>query len=219
MLKNILALIFISIFSSTSFADYYYSDYNNREYEVTVFNITKGQTFTPVLSATHSPAIQFFELGSAASEPLAILAEAGNVAPLKEVLDNSDLVNSTTNTEGLLTPGNSVTFNITGNPRSRISLAAMLIPTNDTFFAINTAKLPRRGTRTYFAKAYDAGSENNDEICASIPRPACGGEGVSEADGEGYVHISAGIHGEAELLRSAYDWRDAVAKVVVRRVR
>lgn len=45
----------------------------------------------------------------------------------------------------------------------------------------------------------------NDEFCSNIPGPHCGGEGYSVNDGEGYVHIHAGIHGTAELSSADYD--------------
>ncbi len=215
MLKKIVALAVTLFIVSPAFAD----NYGSRTYEVTVINITKGQTFTPILSATHKSNIQFFELGDIASAPLATLAESGDIAPLQAVLDGSDLVADTAATAGLLAPGNSVTFEISGKRHLRLSLAAMLIPTNDTFVALERVRLPRHGSRSYFAKAYDAGSETNDELCVNIPGPACGGEGASDDDdGEGHIHISAGIHGEGDLPVSTYDWRDAVAKVIVRRV-
>ena len=48
-----------------------------RTYAVTITNITAGQVFTPVLVATHTSEIGFFELGSAPSDQLADLAEGG----------------------------------------------------------------------------------------------------------------------------------------------
>lgn len=216
MIRKTCLLAITLLLSTTAFATtkYHYA----KQYEVTVTNITKGQSFTPVLSATHSSKIQFFELGNPASDELAELAEGGNVAPLKEALEASGLAVDSTMTDGLLSPGSSVTFTLNAYPYSRLSVAAMLIPTNDTFMAINKARLPFRGTKTYYAKAYDAGSEMNDELCANIPGPACGGEGGSASEGEGYIYISPGIHGEGDLAASAYDWRDVVAKVEVRRV-
>ncbi|MBF7074741.1 spondin domain-containing protein [Glaciecola sp. MH2013] len=222
MKKRILAsLALLAVSTSNASANYYQSE---RSYEVTVTNMTKGQTFTPVLSATHKRAISFFELGQAASAPLAELAESGNPTPLKDVLDGApSLVSASNATEGLLAPGESVTFDISSSRRfNRFSLAAMLIPTNDTFVSVNSVRLPAWGSRTYMASAYDAGSEANDELCANIPGPACGGAGASPSasDGdEGFVHIASGIHGEGDLLPSVYDWRDAVAKIEIRRVR
>ena len=51
-------------------------------YTVTVTNITQGQTFTPILVTTHNPSIALFELGTAASTELEILAEGGATGPL-----------------------------------------------------------------------------------------------------------------------------------------
>lgn len=194
---------------------------HSRTYEVTVTNITKGETFTPILGASHKRQIGFFELGDPALPELAALAESGNVAPLKTLLDSLDnLVKDTATTEGLLGPGETVTFTIDSARRNaNLSLAAMLIPTNDTFMSIDTVRLPSWGSKTFYANAYDAGSETNDEICANIPGPQCGGDGPSPADeGEGFVHVAAGIHGEGDLAVSTYDWRGPVAKVTITRV-
>jgi hypothetical protein len=200
-----------------------------KTYEITVTNITKGQTFTPILAATHKPDISIYTLGSAASDELAALAESGNPGPLSDMLlAHPDSVSGTAHTDGLLpngllTPGQSVTYEVTGEKQYRmLSMAAMLLPTNDSFLALNTVKLPKNGqdTRVYFAHAYDAGSEANDELCVNIPGPPCFGAHLSDpADSdEGYVHISPGTHGEADLARSMHDWRGAVAKITVRRV-
>lgn len=79
-------------------------------------------------------------------------------------------------------------------------MAAMILPTNDSFVALDSVALPLWGSRTYYAKSYDAGSENNDELCASIPGPQCGGDGEFTAvDGEGFVYISNGMHGIGDL--------------------
>ena len=77
----------------------------------------------------------------------------------------------------------------------------MLIPTNDAFVALNGVSLPRanRSTVVHMAVAYDAGSESNDEVCANIPGPVCGGDGSSDGDGEGYVHVHSGILAESAL--------------------
>ena len=186
-------------------------------YEVTVTNITKGMNFTPLLGVAHPRSVSLFQIGEPASESLAALAEGGAVAPLMEDLAG---VASTAASEGLLAPGASTTFTLTADhPGLSFSLASMLLPTNDTFLAINGFRLPYYGSRTYVAKAFDAGSETNDELCANIPGPTCGGAPLSPEDaGEGYVFPSPGVHGEADLSRSEYQFAGPVAKVVVKRV-
>jgi hypothetical protein len=102
-------------------------------------------------------------------------------------------------------------------PFDWISFAGMLIPTNDSFVALDAAKLPEGNAAAFYtAYAWDAGSEVNDELCANIPGPTCGGEGASAADGEGFVHISRGIHGIGDLEAAEYDWRNPAASVRVR---
>src|SRR6266516_6429468 len=57
-----------------------------QRFEVTVTNLTRGQTFTPILVASHQQGVRLFALGQPASEPLATLAEEGNAAPLAALL-------------------------------------------------------------------------------------------------------------------------------------
>ena len=74
-------------------------------------------------------------------------------------------------------------------------------------------------TATAVSPVYDAGSEINDELCISIPGPVCGGAAISPEDGEGYVHIHAGIHGIGDLAPATYDWRNPAARISVVRVK
>ncbi|MEE8338660.1 MAG: spondin domain-containing protein, partial [Xanthomonadales bacterium] len=119
---------------------------------------------------------------------------------------------------GLLLPGESVTVEIQGNGRfNRLSITSMLIPTNDTFVGLRSMKLPSRSSMAA-VPAFDAGTETNDEDCTNIPGPDCGGEGYNVAGGEGFVYISNGISGIDDLAPSAFDWRNPVARVVVKHV-
>ena len=38
---------------------------------------------------------------------------------------------------------------------------------------------------------------------------------AQDAPGEGFIHVHRGIHGEEDLSRRAYDWRNPVAEVFV----
>ena len=193
------------------------------QYEVSITNITAGQTFTPQLVVSHKRRASLFELGGEASEALEILAEDGDTGPLID-----DLVNDSTQAEtigGLLGPGETASIALSAVPRwDVLSVAAMLIPTNDTFVALDGVALPRRGSRSYLAQAYDAGTEFNDQSCANMPGPRCGGEGFNAAGGEGFVHVGNGFHTleqveSAEILGpQVYDWRNPVARITVRRI-
>lgn len=190
-------------------------------YEVTLTNITPGQAFTPQLVVIHPGDIALFQLGEPASMELEMMAEGGDTMPLTDAV--SAVASHADTIQGLLMPGSSVTTEITGNSGEVLSLAAMLIPTNDTFVALNGMPLPAEGSVTYYLKAYDAGTEENDQNCRSIPGPRCGGEGyngeVSEGD-EGFVHVSNGFHRlPGNTLRpNTYDWRNPVARLTVTRM-
>lgn len=195
----------------------------DREYEVTVTNLTRGQSFTPVFAATHRPGPHLFEVGAKASDDLAALAEGGDTAPLVATFGADPAVSEAkTATNSLLGPGQTVKFTVMAKRGNNylLSLAAMLIPTNDAFVAVKELRLPSSGETMVMVPAYDAGSEPNDELCANIPGPVCGGVGLSTGvDGEGFVHIHAGIHGSGELIAADYDWRNPVAKITVKRMR
>ena len=201
-------------------------DHEGGRFEVKITNLTRGQQFTPILVASHNSSVKLFQLGNPASAELATLAEQGNTTPLAVALAALPGTGQVVTGSGLTNPGASVTLIVEGRRGfGLMSIAAMLIPTNDAFFALNGVALPRgNDTLTFTAPAYDSGSERNDELCASIPGPffaECGGSGGggAPAGGEGYVHIHAGIHGVGDLDAATRDWRNPVALITVRRLR
>jgi hypothetical protein len=187
--------------------------------QVTITNITKGQTFTPIMVAVHKPGVHIFELGASASVELEQLAEGGSTAPLEAALLANPLVKTAVDTGAALPPGQSVTITVPASGQfSQVSIAAMLIPTNDGFFAVDAVQTSHQQAITVFAPAYDAGTEMNDELCIHIPGgDGCSGEGFnpSRAGAEGYVHIHEGIHGIGDLPATTYDWRNPVALVTI----
>lgn len=199
---------------------------NAADFEVTITNLTRGQQFTPILVATHKAGVKLFHLGQPASPELATLAEEGNTVPLAGLLTAMPDVLDVTNASGLLNPGASVTLKVkTRGTFNHLSVASMLIPSNDGFFALNGVKGPwDQEVMTHTSVAYDAGSERNDELCAHIPGPSfveCGGPGGGGAPmggEEGYVHVHAGIHGIGDLNAAERDWRNPVARIVIRRL-
>ena len=217
LVKALLATLLLFT-AAASQASYY--GHAERNYKVSITNITKAVIFTPILITTHTRRADVFEVGEAASDELATVAESGSIDPLMTALLASPEVTSVKGSGGLLMAGETVEMTIRGSRRNVFSLASMLLPTNDTFVGLDGVRLPRYGSVTYYARAYDAGSETNDELCVSIPGPQCGGEGLSPADvGEGYIYPSPGLHGEGDLSLAAYNWQGPVAKVVITRLR
>jgi hypothetical protein len=194
------------------------------QYEVTVTNLTPGQTFTPILVASHKAGVSLFTLGEPASVEMETVAEGGDTGPLAALLSGMPEVLDVTTGSDPLPPGQSQTFTVrTQGQFDRISATAMLVPTNDGFFAINGAKGPRgQKTSTLFSSAYDAGGEVNDELCIHIPGPptVCMGEGFnpSRAGDVNFVHIHRGILGVGDLNPAIFDWANPVAKVTIRRI-
>jgi hypothetical protein len=96
-----------------------------------------------------------------------------------------------------------------------VTIASMAINTNDAFIAINSMAL-KAGDRVT-SVGYDAGSEENNELCTSIPGPACPANSgnVRDGNGEGFVHVSRGVHGIEDLDASTQDWRNPMMLVNV----
>jgi len=192
-------------------------------YAVTVTNLTRGEPFTPIMVATHTKGVQAFKLGDPASMELAAIAEGGDFGPLSTMLTDSGAAYDIATNGGLLAPGASITIMVKmADDFNYVTVTSMLIPTNDAFIAANGVKGPKgkHGSMVVMSPAYDAGSEPNDELCANIPGPACGGFGPSpDASGEGYVHIHAGIQGIGDLTSADYDWRNPTAKIVIKRMK
>jgi hypothetical protein len=65
---------------------------------------------------------------------------------------------------------------------------------------------------------YDAGTEENNELCTSMPGPACAAidsENVHSGGGEGVVHVHRGFFGVGDLPQAGYDWRNPMVLVEV----
>lgn len=188
-------------------------------YEVTITNVTKGQIFAPALVVTHDGTFSLFELGEPASMELAHLAEEGDPGLLAAAAKADSGTLYTNTSGGLLMPGDSTTVVIAADTyHPYISVAGMLVSTNDGFFAIRDAMTPL-GTSRQLARVYDAGSEFNSEDCMFIPGPPCGMGGSHDpAPAEGDVRVHEGIHGIGGLAPAMFDWRGGAAEITIKRM-
>ena len=194
---------------------------NLTTYKITLTNITPGQPIAPIMVATHRAGMSFFQVGETPPAELANLAEAGDGHPMADKLSTmKGVTEASVGTTGT-PPGGSSSVVITANEGDHLSLGAMLGNTNDAFVALTDVQLPSgKHAKRYMAPAYDAGTETNDELCATVPGPACGGEALSPSDsGEGFVSIHNGIHGIGGLSAAELDWRNPVAKIVIERMK
>ena len=188
-------------------------------FEVTVTNLTRGQPISPLLVVTHDAKTALFVPGQAASPELALMAEDGDNSQLAALASSLPGVHAVASGAAPIGPGGSETVVVaaTGN-RRHLSLAGMLVNTNDAFMALDSLELTSQDT-VVNAVAYDAGSEFNSESCAFIPGPACNNPFQHDPTAaEGFVYVSNGIQGVGDLAPELYDWRNPVARIQIRRL-
>jgi hypothetical protein len=227
--KYYFSVIFIVIFilaSGLSFADE--ARYKKTiKFKVTITNLTRGQVFSPPIAMGHDGKFRLFKLGEEASDELAALAEGGDTGPLVDLIKGRYPYAVAGDA---IPPGGSgwVILEISKRDRLRfISVAGMLVSTNDAFFAARDVWFLGRRNVIVEAAAYDAGSEINNEECKDIPGPPCGDPNEHpDVEAEGYVHVHAGIYGIApivdedapRLVPAERNWNNPVAKITIRRI-
>lgn len=187
--------------------------------EVKITNLSAKVVLTPPIVAASRGQITVFQLTEPASEALEMLAEEGLTDELAMMFQEHNA--SVAQADGPILPGQTLTLYVSGHRYARISLASMILPTNDGFVALNSKRIRPYGTTTTFLSAYDAGTELNDEDCANIPGPLpCGGGvGYDPASGEEFVYPHPGTHGENEISAEDFSWADPVAMVTTRIVK
>ena len=195
--------------------------HGERTFRVTITNLTEGQLMTPFVVATHSWRTSIFRPWRPASDGLQALAENGGVPALVAELESNPRVGDVQVAGGgPIAPGGSVTVDVTSERGSRfISLAGMLICTNDGFGGISTRWLNPYRTRTLYGYAWDAGTEINTEAYDDLVPPCDGlgqtGETNPDLAENGRVHFHRGIKGIADLDPAIHGWRGAVIEVTI----
>lgn len=184
---------------------------------VYITNLSK-QIISPPLVMSHTWKVAIFVPGLPATEELTVLAEDGDPAPLAEMLAEHEEVFDVDVAAGMLFPGETAVLNLqTRGKFNRISAVGMLVTTNDAFFGLSNYFIePSEIVQRTEVPAWDAGTEVNSEMCATIPGPPCGNPFERDTEGaEGFVHVHSGIHGDGDLLASEWDWRNPVVLVTV----
>jgi hypothetical protein len=190
------------------------------EYEVTLENLSPAgsQPLSPPVFAVHSPSFRLFHIGGYASSELAQVAEDAFNDPLVTFLNNSPQVSEVVAEGGPIPPGSSGTYNVSAEGNyMKLSMVTMLVNTNDGFTGVDKLQLPQKGTKTYYLRAYDAGSEENTELEAHIPGPCCSNPFEGNATSE-KIRFHKGITGIGELDPDVYGWDEPVAKLTITRI-
>ena len=201
-------------------------DGGNREltYEVTITNLNDTQWYTPPVVVSHHRRADVFEAGEAASGPVQGLAENGDVPGLVDALSGlrrvHDVEVAVSPDVPPLAPGASITIELNATTQTRVlSVASMLICTNDGFTGVDSVRLPvRLGHEvTTYGYAYDAGTEINTEDFADIVPPCQELNGVSSDDPgtgatnpdlaeNGVITMHPGVVGGNDLTEADHGW-------------
>lgn len=196
-------------------------------YRVTIENLTENQTITPGVVASHEPSFRVFKRNQPASNGIAQLSENGGVPVLVDELSaESSVADVAVAGDAPIAPGGSAsTLITTTSSASRVSVAAMLICSNDGFAGVSSIQTSSHGSEaTAYGRAYDAGSEINtqdfDDLvppCSGIPDTGTGMSNPALAE-NGKVKYHNGIANRGDLTPEANGWEDPVIKVTIERV-
>lgn len=192
-------------------------------YEVTIENLTTAQPVSPGIIVTHTKKTNLFEVGEATSEGIRYIAEMGNPPVAVSELNANSEAYDIVPTGSPVGPGGTHTVEVEGRTNAdRLSLAVMLVCTNDGFTGLESIKLPGGfDAQTFEVEAYDAGTEANDETAETVIDgcPAASDENNLRTATDEPIMQHSGIQGGAALDPGVYDWTDPVARVTVRRLK
>ena len=161
-------------------------------YQVTVTNLTNSQPLSPVAVVLHTSG-NLWTIGGVPSVELERMAEGG---------DNSGLLSlgmASASGMGAIGPGGNETISVTIQDvmDAKLSVATMLVNTNDGFSGLNALGLGQLAVgESWSANAgvYDSGTEVNSEAAGTMPGPADGGEGFNAMRNDtGYVSMHPGV--------------------------
>jgi hypothetical protein len=206
-------------------------------FEVTITNLAATQPISPPVVVSHDYGTHFFERGSAASSGIIAIAEDGDPSVAVDALSGAPFVTDVVNVGQPLTLAgttfgdfsDSVTIQIEAQRNDVVSVAGMLICTNDGFAGGDSLALPRFGRpATYYLNGYDAGSEYNTEQSEDIV-DACSLLGPVVLDGDDNGNNNAGIDTHRRILPHrgiagigdlllAHNWDNPVVVVTISRV-
>ena len=168
-----------------------------------------GTYLTPFWYGFHDGSFDLFDTGSAASAGLEAIAEDGNFAPI-----DVELLAADADGQGNIIPGaagpietgetTSTIVTVDGASNGELSLAAMILPSNDAFVGTNQAlvlfdedgNFLGETTRVFTGEnVYDAGTEVNTEEDAAFLNQTAPNTGVDE---NGVIRLHDGFNGSLD---------------------
>lgn len=216
------------------------ADTDTSTYQVTLVNSSSGQPFSPPVVATHSSDVDLFEVGERASPEIAAIAQAGDQSGAVSLLGSALGSGVTDVAEGAPSrplrgqngPPSVQTIEIDGSAGDVLSLATMLICTNDGFTGIDSVALPESGTTVVPLHGYDAGVERNTQRsrdlvdpCSFLGPVVLAGDDNGNRDGFPVAHkyprpvrMHATVKPWRADLTRAHDWRGQVGVALITKV-
>ena len=186
-----------------------------RQLRVTIRNTTESQILSPPLVAL-GQRTAIVSLEREASPGVALVAEKGDTSKLTEELSRRRGVRHVMTLPGGIAPGKSRSFVIDVRPGERLSIATMLVQTNDAFTGVSALPLDSVASARIALRSFDAGSERNNELAEYVPGPPFGGQLRDPEDG--VITYHPGILGVGDLDPAVWDWEDPVALLTIREI-
>lgn len=177
------------------------SDDTMKTYKVTIKNVTANQPFSHAAVILHMPSYHAFQAGQVASVGLEYLAEGGSNDELLDEAsaDAGHLASKSGSSEIFSGSSETIELSVAEDATDfKISIASMLVNTNDAFAGVSSKKISGLAVGESFGMhipVWDSGTEANDEAASTIPGPAGGGTGfdASRAGDADFVAIHQGV--------------------------
>ncbi|WP_298439855.1 spondin domain-containing protein [uncultured Ferrimonas sp.] len=169
-------------------------------YQLTLTNLTYAQPMSPLAAYLHDGSVSAWTFGAPASVGIETLAESGDGSLWLSDAEAAGAMISASG-DGIIMPGaaQTISFTVANENPLYLSMATMLVNSNDAFAGAGALHLNLAIGESIsgFAPVYDAGTEANSELAATIPGPAGGGAGFdpSRDDVGDYVARHGGIVG------------------------
>lgn len=198
----------------------------SKVFEVSIANLTAGQALSPVAISAHSDKFTAWQVGEPASVALEELAEGGATNAWIEAANNAAALATLTGSSAVepgATSSMELSIESASNTASYITLASMLIRTNDGFTGaqgLDISNLEIGDKLSYVMPAYDAGTEFNDELAEHLPGPDSEGFNADRTGDRNTVSYHSGTVTQddgyaASALNAVHRFDNPVAKVTI----
>jgi hypothetical protein len=200
-------------------------------YEVTVRNLTNGQTLSRPAMVLHATGTSYYSMGAPVSTAVERLAEAGEISGIRDLSNSAGSVFALANS--IVEPGQSMGTFVTATATDQVEMTifSRMGSTNDGFVAANAVSLSSLvaagDSVKMYMRALDAGTEQNIEganVGTFDPTRPGGPNGISGSESN-IVTIHPGVITSVEpipnnpsMLPQSAKFDNPVVQVVITRM-